>query len=36
MKRVYTTPVVAFEACSLTSQIAGACTDAGKTPIGKV
>ncbi|MCF2682341.1 hypothetical protein [Faecalicatena contorta] len=36
MKRVYTTPVVAFEAYSLTSQIAGACADAGKTPIGKV
>lgn len=36
MKRVYTTPVVAFEAYSLTSQIAGACADAGKTPIGNV
>lgn len=36
MKRVYTTPVVAFEAYSLTSQIAGACADAKKTPIGDV
>lgn len=36
MKRVYSTPVVEFEAYSLTSQIAGACADAGKTPIGNV
>ena len=36
MKRVYSTPVVEFEAYSLTSQIAGACADAGKTPIGDV
>ena len=36
MKRVYSTPVVEFEAYSLTSQIAGACADAGKTPIEDV
>lgn len=36
MKRAYSTPVVEFEAYSLTSQIAGACADEGKTPIGDV
>lgn len=36
MKRVYSTPVVEFEAYSLTSQIAGACADAGKIPVGDV
>lgn len=36
MKRVYTTPVIEFEPYSLTSQIAGACADAGKTPSGSV
>ena len=36
MKRAYSTPVVEFEAYSLTSQIAGACADSGKTPIGEV
>lgn len=36
MKRDYSTPVVGFEPYSLTSQIAGACADAGKTPIGNV
>lgn len=36
MKRIYSTPVVEYEAYSLTSQIAGACADAGKTPIGSV
>lgn len=36
MKRNYSTPVVEFEPYSLTSQIAGACADAGKTPIGNV
>lgn len=35
-KRDYSTPVVVFEPYSLTSQIAGACADAGKTPIGNV
>lgn len=36
MKRVYSTPVVEFEEYSLTNQVAGACRDAGKTPIDQV
>ena len=36
MKREYSIPVVAYEPYSLTSHIAGACADAGKTPIGDV
>lgn len=36
MKRAYSTPVVEFEAYSLTSQIAGACADSGKIPVGSV
>lgn len=36
MKQAYTTPVVEFEAYSLTSHIAGACADSGRTPIGDV
>lgn len=33
MKREYSTPKAVFEAYELTSQIAGACTDAGKDPV---
>ena len=36
MGKEYSTPVVEFEAYNLTNQIAGACADAGKTPIGNV
>lgn len=34
MGKEYSTPVVEFEAYNLTNQIAGACADAGKTPVG--
>ena len=36
MGKEYSTPVVEFEAYNLTNQIAGACSDAGKTPVGNV
>ena len=36
MKRAYSTPVVEFEAYSLTSQIAAACADSGRIPVGSV
>lgn len=36
MGKEYSTPVVEFEAYNLTNQIAGACADAGKTPVGDV
>ena len=36
MGKEYSTPVVEFEAYNLTNQIAGACADAGKTPVGNV
>ena len=36
MGKEYSTPVVEFEAYNLTNQIAGACADAEKTPIGNV
>ena len=36
MKREYSVPIVEYEAYSLTSHVAGACADAGKTPVGDV
>ena len=36
MGKEYSTPVVEFEAYNLTNQIAGACADAEKTPVGNV
>lgn len=36
MGKEYSTPVVEFEAYNLTNQIAGACADAEKTPVGDV
>lgn len=36
MGKEYSTPVVEFEAYNLTNQIAGACANAGKTPVGDV